>query len=175
MNASAISKLFSTSQALEILDLGENYLPRDPMVLLAMISQPKKLKQLNIHTARLSHLPKGVFLHLKYLEKLVLYGNRITGWGNGYEIFGNMTSLKILDLGANLITIINETSFPASVLSSLEMINLSFNSFYCVCDQMWFVNWLRRTNVILKRAPYICTQPKELMGTKLKNYKPTIE
>jgi hypothetical protein len=47
MNASAISKLFSTSPALEILDLGENYLPRDPIVLLAMFSQPKKLKQLN--------------------------------------------------------------------------------------------------------------------------------
>jgi Leucine-rich repeat (LRR) protein len=73
MNASAISKLFSTSPALEILDLGENYLPRDPFVLLAMISQPKKLKQLNINTARLHNLPKNVFLHLKNLEKLVLY------------------------------------------------------------------------------------------------------
>jgi hypothetical protein len=39
-----------------------------------------------ILTARFYHLPKGVFLHLKYLEKLVLYGNIITGWGNGYEI-----------------------------------------------------------------------------------------
>jgi hypothetical protein len=37
MNASAISKLFSTSPTLEILDLGENYLPRDPIVLLAMV------------------------------------------------------------------------------------------------------------------------------------------
>ena len=175
MNASAISKLFSTSPALEILDLGENYLPRDPIVLLAMFSQPKKLKQLNLDITRLYHLPKGVFLHLKYLEKLVLYGNRITGWGNGYEIFGNMTSLKILDLSVNLINIINETSFPASVLSSLETINLSENSFYCVCDQMWFVNWLRRTNVKLLSVPYICVQPPELMRTKLKNYKPTIE
>jgi Leucine-rich repeat (LRR) protein len=35
------------------------------------------------------------------LEKLVLFGNRITGWGNGFEIFGNMTSLKILDLSTN--------------------------------------------------------------------------
>ena len=43
MNASAISKLFSTSPALEILDLGGNCLPNDPIVLLAMISQPKKL------------------------------------------------------------------------------------------------------------------------------------
>jgi hypothetical protein len=66
------------------------------MVLLAMISQPNKLKRLNLKTARLYHLPKGVFLHLKYLEKLVLYGNRITGWGNGYEIFGNMTVGKHL-------------------------------------------------------------------------------
>jgi hypothetical protein len=73
------------------------------------------------------------------------------------------------------INIINEASFPASVLSSWEIINLSENSFYCVCDQMWFVNWLRRTNVTLKRGPYICAQPQELMGTKLKNYKPTIE
>ena len=40
---------------------------------------------------------------------------------------------------------------------------------------MWFVNWLRRTNVTLMSNPYICTQPKELMGAKLKNYKPTIE
>jgi hypothetical protein len=55
------------------LDLGENYLPRDPIVLLAMLSQPKKLKQLNLDITRLYHLPKGVFLHLKYLEKLVLY------------------------------------------------------------------------------------------------------
>jgi hypothetical protein len=61
MNASAINKLFSTSPALEILDLGENYLPRDPIVLLAMFSQPKKLKQLNLDITRLYHLPKGVF------------------------------------------------------------------------------------------------------------------
>jgi hypothetical protein len=175
MNASIISKLFSTSQALEKLDLGENFLPRDPMVLLPMISQSKKLKQLNLDITRLYHLPKGVFLHLKYLEKLVLFGNRITGWGNGYEIFGNMTSLKILDLSSNLINMINETSLPSSLLSSLEIINLSKNIFYCVCDQMWFVNWLRRTNMTLMRYPYICAQPKELMGTELKNYKPTIE
>jgi hypothetical protein len=105
----------------------------------------------------------------------VLFGNRITGWGNGYEIFGNMTSLKILDLSSNLINMINETSLPSSLLSSLEIINLSKNIFYCVCDQMWFVNWLRRTNMTLMRYPYICAQPKELMGTELKNYKPTIE
>jgi hypothetical protein len=37
------------------------------------------------------------------------------------------------------------------------------NRFYCVCDQMWFVNWLRRTNVTLIRGPYICVQPQELM------------
>jgi hypothetical protein len=84
MNASIISKLFSTSQALEKLDLGENFLPRDPMVLLPMISQSKKLKQLNLDITRLYHLPKGVFLHLKYLEKLVLFGNRITG-NNGFH------------------------------------------------------------------------------------------
>jgi hypothetical protein len=54
-------------------------------------SRLKKLKQLNLDITRLYHLPKGVFLHFKYLEKLVLFGNRITGWGNGYEIFGNMT------------------------------------------------------------------------------------
>jgi hypothetical protein len=41
--------------------------------------KPKKLKQLNLDITRLYHLPKGVFLHLKYLEKLVLFGNRITG------------------------------------------------------------------------------------------------
>ena len=175
MNVSVISKLFSTLESLEILDLGENHAPKDPMVLLAMISRLKKLKQLNLDITRLYHLPKGVFLHFKYLEKLVLFGNRITGWGNGSEIFGNMTSLKILDLSSNLINIINETSFPASILSSLQIINLSANRFYCVCDQMWFVNWLRRTNVTLIRGPYICVQPQELMGTELKNYKPTIE
>jgi Leucine-rich repeat (LRR) protein len=129
MNASAISKLFAISQALEILDLGENYLPRDPFALLAMISQPKKLKQLNLDITGLYHLPKGVFLHFKYLEKLLLFGNRITGWGNGHAIFGNMTSLKILDLSSNLVNIINKTSFPASVLSSLQIINLLVNIF----------------------------------------------
>jgi Leucine-rich repeat (LRR) protein len=90
-----------------------------------------------------------VFLHFKYLEKLLLFGNRITGWGNDHAIFENMTSLKILDLSSNLINIINETSFPASVLSSLQIINLLANNFYYVCDQMWFVNCLRRTNVTL--------------------------
>jgi hypothetical protein len=40
---------------------------------------------------------------------------------------------------------------------------------------MWFVNWLRRTNVTLLSVQYICVQPPELMETKLKNYKPTIE
>jgi Leucine-rich repeat (LRR) protein len=51
-----------------------------------MISQPKKLKQLNINTARLHHLPKNVFLHLKNLETLVLYGNRITNISKAGEV-----------------------------------------------------------------------------------------
>jgi hypothetical protein len=63
MNVSVISKLFSTLESLEILDLGENHAPKDPMVLLAMISRLKKLKQLNLDITRLYHLPKGVFLH----------------------------------------------------------------------------------------------------------------
>jgi Leucine-rich repeat (LRR) protein len=71
-----------------------------------------KIRKLHLDSCKLYQLPIGVFSNFHYLEELTLSGNKLFNWGNGNDVFGNLTSIKHLDISGNRINIINETSFP---------------------------------------------------------------
>jgi Leucine-rich repeat (LRR) protein len=48
-------------------------------------------------------LPPDLFSNFQNLENLILRDNKIYIWKNGRTIFGNLTTLKHLDLGSNRI------------------------------------------------------------------------
>ncbi|VDI59845.1 Hypothetical predicted protein [Mytilus galloprovincialis] len=99
--------------------------------------------------------------------------NRIYGWNTG--VFNQISSLTYLDLSHNLIKTVNKSSFPTAFLTNLKKINLGKNQFACTCEQIWFVNWLRRTNITLVDYPirYYCTTPDNYNGQLLKDYEPS--
>ncbi|CAC5408936.1 unnamed protein product [Mytilus coruscus] len=121
------------------------------------------------------NLPTNVFTKMKLLQKLHLNENGITDWNDSCRIFGNMTSLKHLSLRHNHISVINETSFPDDLLSRLKKLNLARNPFSCICDQMWFRNWIQNNGLILLEYPkeYSCGNPNNMRGILLRDYKPT--
>ncbi|VDI53591.1 Hypothetical predicted protein [Mytilus galloprovincialis] len=99
--------------------------------------------------------------------------NRIYGWGR--DVFAQVASLQYLDLRHYLIRVVNETSFQPALLANLKTINLAKNPFACTCEQIWFVSWLRQTNITLLQYPkrYYCTAPENYNGVLLKDYNPS--
>ncbi|XP_052097895.1 toll-like receptor 1 [Mytilus californianus] len=103
------------------------------------------LESLLLHSTDLIDLPRNLLTNFRKLRKLNLHDNSIHTLDHSSEIFGNMTSLKFLDLSSNLISIMNKTSLPSTLLNSLEQINLEANPFSCTCDQKWFLEWIKQT------------------------------
>ncbi|XP_071130662.1 toll-like receptor 13 [Mytilus edulis] len=171
-----LSKIFLFCKGLESLDLAGNVINNVPSVLPLLLSPLTKLRKLNLQATKLNYMPEYTFTKMQFIKRLILNDNRIYSW-HGPKVFGNLTSLRYIDLGSNLITIIGETSFPPSLLKNLEKISLAFNRFSCICEQMWFLNWLHQTNISVVSYPekYYCTQPSNLNHVLLKYYKPTVE
>ncbi|CAC5413276.1 unnamed protein product [Mytilus coruscus] len=171
LSASAQSSTLSSCNDLRFLDLGGNFL--NSAILPRIISQLEQLRYLNLENTRLGYLSDNVFPKLLAIETLIMSNNRIYGWDR--YVFDHVASLQYLDLFNNLITIVNETSFPIALLANLKRINLGGNRFACTCEQIWFVNWLRRTNITLSYYPnrYYCTTPDIYNHKLLKDYKPS--
>ncbi|XP_052071166.1 toll-like receptor 3 [Mytilus californianus] len=163
---------FSLSPNLSFLNLNNNFFPKNETKMQQMFSPLIRLKKLIISSANLYILPKNVFPYLKSLETLTLSSNRLTDWNDGSEIFQNMTSLRNLSLKGNFIKIINKRTFPADILRSLTVLDLSFNPFVCTCDQLWFTEWIKTTKVKLLGYPthYQCRAPPALDGTLFQKY-----
>ncbi|VDI68715.1 Rho GTPase-activating protein 21/23 [Mytilus galloprovincialis] len=163
---------FSLSPNLSFLNLNNNFFPKNKIKMQQLFSPLVRLKQLMMSSANLYILPKNVFPYLISLETLTLSSNRLTDWNDGSEIFGNMTSLRNLYLKDNFIKIVNKKTFPADILNSLTVLDLSFNSFVCTCDQLWFTEWIKTTNVNLLSYPtlYQCRAPPALDGTLFQKY-----
>ncbi|XP_063414971.1 toll-like receptor 13 [Mytilus trossulus] len=169
------SRIFASCPNLQHLDLTDNNMPSDESTFQTIFRPLRKLQKLFLTSTKIVSLPTNVFTHMKLLQKLHLNDNGITFWNNSYHIFGNMTSMKYLSLRQNYISVINETSFPEDLLSRLETLNLARNPFSCICDQMWFRNWIQKNGSILKEYPnqYRCRHPNSMNGIVLKDYKPT--
>lgn len=177
--------LFYYCSDLTMLELSNNFLPSVPEVINDILSPLTKIKKLILFNTRLRRMPPDIFPKLKFLTTLNLQSNYILGWSNTDRVFGNESSIKILNLGANNIRLVNETSFPPSLLNSLTKLDLSNNYFSCTCDQMWFRDWIRKniesragnSTLSLGDYPsaYACVFPSELKGVLLQQYNPTVE
>ncbi|XP_052071857.1 toll-like receptor 13 [Mytilus californianus] len=171
LSPSAQSCMLSNCNHLRFLDLCGNHLNSN--ILTRIISQLQQLRYLNLENTRLGFLPNNVFSELPVIETLIMNMNRIYGWDR--DVFAHLTSLQYLDLSHNLIKIVNESSFPTALLANLKKISLATNQFACTCEQIWFVNWLRHTNITLLEYPkrYYCSTPGNYNVKLLKDYKPS--
>ncbi|CAC5373608.1 unnamed protein product [Mytilus coruscus] len=176
LNLSALANLFSNCKNLQNLDLGVNDINPGRTLLRPMLFPLEKLKYLNLELTKLTYLPNQVFSKMPFLQTLIMSSNKIYG-SDEARIFDNVTSLQELDVSNNYIKVVNKSSIPPQLLSSLRRINLATNQFNCTCHQMWFVNWLRSTkiNIVSYPTKYRCVQPPALNGVQLKDYKPTVE
>lgn len=164
--------IFRYSQNLRQLDLSRNYMPTN---IRNMFYQLTNLVYLNLHTTSVTTLPVGLFKKMSQLETLIFGGNKIERWN--HSVFENVTSLRKLYLDGNNIHVINESSIPHVLWMSLEHVDLSHNGYWCTCEQKWFVDFLRSTNItrILLNWPrlYACSYPEERNRLTLSLYNPT--
>ncbi|XP_063427463.1 toll-like receptor 13 [Mytilus trossulus] len=156
-------------------NLGLNHMPKIPNILYVMFKPLVNLESLLLHSTRLLDLPRNLLSNFRKLRDLNLQDNSLHTFDHSIGIFGNIISLKSLDLSSNLISIINKTLLSSRLLNSLEQINLGFNPFSCTCDQKWFLEWIKQTKIKIVGYPknYKCRYPNELAGQHLKNYTPT--
>ena len=177
LDSSALLQFFALVPNLQILNMANNPLPSDTNSMSLLFKPISKIRKLHLDSCKLYQLPICVFSNFHYLDELTLRGNKLSNWGNGNDVFGNLTSIKHLDISGNRINIINETSFPVHLLVSMKTLNLAYNPYYCICDQMWFVDWLRRTHITVYGYPakYKCVQPADMSNTLLEDYKPDVK
>lgn len=172
---SLTKNLLANVPNLHRLDLRNNYLPSAENRLSALFKNLKSIRKLEIPATYLTILPTELFQGMPHLRVLEVGGNRIANWHRG--TFENLSSLETLFLDGNYIHVINETSFPPNFLLSLKYVDLSHNNFWCTCQQKWFVDYIRSTNLtkILKNWPkyYTCTYPNDKKNMSLKQYSPT--
>ena len=169
-----LSQIFSNCKHLEYLDLTNNYLPNVQVKLKALFEPLHSLKHLGLQSARLLSIYGDMFRSFSALNVLILTGNSIHGWRNGTDMFGQMKSLTKLYMEANNINMVNKSSIPFDLLSNLTHISIGNNPFTCTCEQSWFTEWLRTTDINVVGYPktYKCRSPPTLRNQLLKSYNP---
>ncbi|CAC5359691.1 unnamed protein product [Mytilus coruscus] len=167
------SKVFAYSPDIEHLDLSHNLMPRNLSLFKEILHPLSNLRKLILENCGITTIPEMLFTPFKRFWSLSLSRNKIFHWEN---LFINVTSLTMLDLSVNSISVINQTSFPPQVLFSLKKLNLGFNPFSCTCEQLWFLNWTKYyMNKVVNFKLYKCKHPIDMDGQLLSNYHPTVE
>lgn len=148
--------------------------------LLQLLNPLTELTELNLNKTSLTEIPCNLIREQTSLKFIGLSENYIVGWFS--DCFENMPKdLEKIYLRQNLITIINETSFPKLLVKRLKHLYLNGNLFKCDCSTHWFRSWMRDHYGILdalsedKSTPfYECHSPKN-NGTLLVDFDPTYE
>ena len=145
-----------------------------------LLSPMKKLEALALSKTSLTFIPNTALQSLRKLHTLDISRNSIIDWDP--DCFRNMSStFTKLYLDRNLITIINENSFPSEFLQDLEKLHLYENKFHCNCSIHWFRHWMKDNYGKLdaldyeKHFIYQCSAPPDLNNTLLVDYDPTYE
>lgn len=179
--------LFKYCPKLRVLDMSDNVLPTvNQYSTFQEIFRPLHMLQILIlRRASMRALPRDVFSQMKHLEILDLAENYLQGWQQSDRVFGRKPNIKTLNLHSNYIRLVNKTTFPPDMLTSLQKLDLSDNFFLCTCDLLWFRDWIkvniesanRKTNLTLVGYPqyYKCKLPGDIMGLHLEKYNPTVE
>ena len=170
--------LFKFTPNLKVLHIGDNNFKNlSNMELVKMLNKLPKLQHLHMEGVHLRSIPETLLNNFK-LEKLYLGKNDIQTIDP--VAFKHVKTLKVLHLNANNIKIVNDT-FPETLLSSLQEINLGGNPFSCsFCDNynnIWFRDWIDNTKIRIDMWPkhYTCASPPQEIGTLLKDHRPTYE
>ncbi|CAC5400566.1 unnamed protein product [Mytilus coruscus] len=168
--------IFQTIPNLTELDLSQNYM-NDYAIVQELFSSTRNIQKLTLISSDISAIPEEILQKMPNIKSLNLQGNEIELWDK--SLFENLPSMRELYLGGNNIHVINETSFPANLLKSLEVLELSGNQYRCTCEIKWFLDTIRSTNLSTKMqkkwpSRYICYYPEHLRFTRLADYFPTI-
>ncbi|KAK7485922.1 hypothetical protein BaRGS_00022788, partial [Batillaria attramentaria] len=128
----------------------------------------------------ISKLPAPAISGDIYLTSSTSY-LRLTSYGLGRALL-NVTNLEVLNVQANSITVVNETTFPWEFRKNVKEINLSQNPFTCTCDLLWFRKWLDNVHgnksvkiALYPSKQYRCRTPDHMKDVPLKDFNPTDE
>ena len=101
-----------------------------------IIAPLQNLKQLKLKGTALQDLPESTFYHLPKLRLISLEDNQLSKWHPG--LFTNQTKLKTLIYARNKLTTVHR--YNLEMLTSLEELDISGNTFVCNCELLWFTN-----------------------------------
>lgn len=166
--------IFRNTPKLVNLDLSGNVFDILTDVLHQMILPIPLLRNLRLNDCTLTSLPTHMIYKIPTLRFLSVNQNQISSW-NGYEVFGNRTTLNALMLSSNIINFVNETMFPVHALPNLSSISLAKNPLACTCGNMWFRNWIKQGEIQFDSFPefYVCKSPSNKANTLFVDYLPS--
>ncbi|CAC5366656.1 unnamed protein product [Mytilus coruscus] len=168
--------IFQTIPNLKEVDLSHNYL-NEYAIVRELFASTRHIHKLTLVSSDITTIPEELLRNMPHIESLNLQGNEIERWN--VSLFENSPSMRELYLDGNNIHVVNETSFPANLLKSLEVLELSGNQYPCTCEIKWFLDTIRSTNFSTKMqenwpSRYTCYYPEHLRLTLLADYLPTV-
>ena len=166
--------IFRNTPKLVNLDLSGNMFDLSTDVLHQIILSIPLLRTLRLNDCTLKSLPTHIIYKIPTLRFMSVNQNQISSW-NGYEVFGNRTTLSALMLSSNVINLVNETMFPEHALPNLSTISIGKNPLACTCGNMWFRNWIKQGEIRFDSFPefYVCKSPPNKANTLFVDYLPS--
>lgn len=99
-----------------------------------------------------------------------LYVSRTTLQSLDFLIDANLSKLEFLQARHNQYSVITEAMITS--LPSLDYLDITFNSFFCDCDNAWFINWtISSTQTqVFDAYNFVCNYPDDFSGRKLVDF-----
>lgn len=162
---------------LKILDMSYNTIGRTNLssTLKTILLPLRSIRTLLLDSLNLVYIPEGLFSNFPFLERISLRNNKINIFTNGYLHFGNLSTLRNLDMSVNRLNYIYEKSFTRKVFFSLKQVDFSRNVFTCRCDLSWFIKWMESSKIKFQSSSryYQCWEPASMKYKSIIEYRPT--